>query len=83
MLTTVKIIKYLCSMNPFKDLKVTKNLMNLPKKFCEFPPRSLKNIHKNSGKLTAAVMKPVQCRSFFLFLFDKKLLFSGCPNSLE
>jgi len=44
MLSTVKIIKYLhvFSMNNYfvKDHKVKKNLRSLPKKFCEFPPRS-------------------------------------------
>jgi len=49
MLTTVWIIKYLFSMNNyFVKVKVTKNLTNLPKKFCEFPRWSFKGrgVHK-------------------------------------
>jgi len=40
MLTTVKIFKYVYSMNNYslKHLKVTKNLTNLPQKFCESAP---------------------------------------------
>jgi len=37
---TVSIIKYLFSMNNY-FVKVTKNLTNLPKKFCESPPWTL------------------------------------------